>query len=87
MDQYAYPEAEQHRREHQLFDDKIRAFRQRIVKPKGRLCPEVVAFCKNWWQTHVQGSDKRLGAFLNNKGVGQLNSAPGFCFSHSSESP
>jgi hemerythrin len=69
MVQHAYPETEQHRREHRAFAEKTRLFQQAAAGRKKRLCPEIAAFCREWWQTHVQGTDRRLGVFLVEKGL------------------
>ncbi len=68
MLRHAYPQTEQHRSEHQSFSRKIDGFRKHAARPQGRLCPEVAAFCEQWWASHVQGTDRRLGVFLNEKG-------------------
>lgn len=69
MVRHAYPETERHRREHRLFIEKARLFQSEAVQRKRRVYPEIAAFCRDWWWAHVEAADKRLGAFLAERGL------------------
>ncbi len=69
MLQHAYPERETHRKEHEAFIHRIHSLQQSAVQPTTRVGLDVAAFCKDWWQKHILGMDRKVGAFLNDKGV------------------
>jgi hemerythrin len=69
MLEHAYPGYDQHRAEHLKFIERIQAFRQSFDKEKSRLSLDIVEFMIQWWRVHILDSDKKCGAFLNEKGV------------------
>lgn len=66
---YGYPEAEAHKREHQEFIQKVHHFQSELAKGKASLSIEVLQFLSDWTKTHILGSDKKYGPFLQSKGV------------------
>ena len=60
MDKFNYPEAESHKREHELFTAKVLDVKKRFDDGKFVLTLEITNFLKNWITNHVLHVDKKL---------------------------
>ncbi len=69
MRQYRYPDMEAHIKEHKLFVQKVSSFKQDYDSGKLGVTIEVLNFLSNWLVTHISGTDKKFGPFLNGKGL------------------
>ena len=69
METHHFPELASHREEHQEFSNQIRTFQSIIKMERSTLSMEVLIFLHNWLNHHINGTDKKYGTFLNNKGV------------------
>jgi hemerythrin len=65
-----YPDAPEHKMEHERFIREITDLRERFASaPAATLDIELIGFLHNWLDTHVQGADKKYGPFLNARGI------------------
>lgn len=69
FDQFAYPDAANHKREHADFTKRVADFKAQFDAGKLGLSIEVMAFLSNWLQDHIKGSDRRYAPFLRAKAV------------------
>jgi hemerythrin len=69
FDQYKYPEAVSHKKEHADFVKKVGEFQDKFNKGIAGLTVEVMQFLKDWLVKHIQGTDKKYSAFFNEKGL------------------
>ncbi len=69
MQQYGYPEFVQHKKEHELFVKKVQEFKNEIQNGNLLIVSNVASFLKEWLVKHIQGTDKKYGPFLKEKGV------------------
>lgn len=69
MTQYAYPDLNSQKREHAAFTDKVLKFKEEFDSGRTSLSVSVTSFVKDWLVTHISGSDRKYGPFLNSKGV------------------
>ncbi len=69
MLEYAYPEYDKHKGQHDHFADKVRTLRQDFDEGKALLSMEIMQFLRDWWKEHILGTDKRFGPFFNEKGL------------------
>ncbi|UZN23716.1 bacteriohemerythrin [bacterium 3DAC] len=69
MDQTNYPEAEEHKRLHRWFEEKVKELHAKYLK-EGRsasLVEDVEKFLIDWLADHIMGTDKKLAKFLLEK--------------------
>jgi hemerythrin-like metal-binding protein len=69
MEAHGYPERAAHMAEHRDFADKARRMTEDCASGKCALSMDILNFLCNWLVTHIHGTDKALGAFLNECGV------------------
>lgn len=69
MSQYAYPETAAHKADHADFMAKAAQVAKDHQAAKLGLSMDVLNFLGDWLVTHINGSDKRLGKFLESKGI------------------
>jgi hemerythrin len=69
FDQFGYPEADSHEKEHLDFVAKVSDFKSGFEKAKFGLSIEVMNFLSDWLQKHIKGVDKKYGPFFNEKGL------------------
>jgi len=68
--QAGYPDAPEHKMEHEWFIHEITALRERFASaPATTLDMELMKFLRNWLGAHVEGADKKYGPFLNAREV------------------
>lgn len=69
FDRYAYPEAEEHRREHEALLAKVDQWRRDLAAGRKGITLEVANSLRDWLLHHILESDKKYGPFLKSKGV------------------
>ena len=68
--QTVYPDAPAHKKEHEALTKQVADVQAKFkAGATSTLSLEVMNFLKNWLITHIQGSDKKYGPHLNQKGV------------------
>lgn len=70
MDQYGYPDAENHKRQHREMIDKVEALSATYRQDPDRSLEEALAFLKKWLMDHIGGTDQQYAGFFRDKGVG-----------------
>lgn len=58
-----------HKAEHDTLTKQAKDLKANFEKDEGVITLEVMTFLKNWLETHILGTDKKYGPFLNGKGV------------------
>ena len=66
---HGYPEYAAHKNAHMQFTERVQAFKRDFDGGQALRSMEIVEFIGDWWQRHIIGVDKKLGAFLNEKGL------------------
>ncbi|HEY9187622.1 MAG TPA: bacteriohemerythrin [Ignavibacteria bacterium] len=69
FDQFEYPEAEIHKKEHEAFVLKVLEFKKGFEKGDLNLTVEIMDFLSDWLQNHIKGSDKKYSQFFNDHGL------------------
>jgi len=69
MSQYGYPDLAAQKREHEAFAKKVIDFKESFEAGRTTLSVSLTSFVKDWLFSHIGGSDKKYGPFLNSKGV------------------
>ena len=69
FDQFGYPGADSHKKEHSDFAGKVSEFKGGFEKGKLGLSIEVMNFLSDWLQHHIKSVDKKYGPFFNAKGL------------------
>lgn len=69
MIKYDYPEFEAHSREHNEFHVKVQEFDKKHKIGSILLAREVLLFLGTWYRNHILTIDKKMGQYLQNKGV------------------
>ena len=64
-----YPGLAAHRAEHEAFVAKVKDLTARFEQGSIALSIETLNFLKDWLVHHIQGTDKRYGAFFSQAGV------------------
>lgn len=71
MQKFSYPEKERHLAAHEEFKLMLVMFHHFVTRTRKLvLAAKVRAELNQWFLTHIQTTDKRLGAFLREKGSG-----------------
>lgn len=69
FDQYKYPDAAAHKRQHAQFIDKARELRDGVRDGNLSLSVEAMRFLGDWWTGHINGTDMKYAAFFAERGV------------------
>lgn len=69
MKKYNYPGYVNHKAEHDRFVEKVSEFKEKLSQGQLTLTMEVLNFLKDWLTSHIMGSDKKYGPFLNERGI------------------
>ncbi|MBV5340179.1 MAG: hemerythrin family protein [Deltaproteobacteria bacterium] len=69
LSQYAYPDLEAHKSEHEKLVRQVLDLQQKFEAGQAILTLNVMMFLKDWLMTHIQGDDKKYGDYLNGRGV------------------
>lgn len=70
MKQNHYPEYETHKKEHDLFIEKLVELEKKHSQGKILLTFEITSYLKDWVKRHIKVVDKRYSQFFNEKGIG-----------------
>lgn len=69
MQYLAYPDFAQHKARHHEYILKIAHFRKDFQAGKTSLTQDILNFLKDWLKNHIKITDKKLGTYLNQKGL------------------
>ena len=69
MAEYGYPDREAHQARHAEFTEKLADLCRRHQLEKKAVIGEILSFLVGWIINHIMAEDRRLGEFLNEKGV------------------
>lgn len=69
FDKIDYPEAEEHRKEHEQLIGNVLKFKADYENNKTGLTVELMKFLKAWLTDHICGTDKELGKLLYKNGI------------------
>lgn len=69
MEKFNYADLAAQKAAHAKFIEKIDAFKSDFEAGKLALSLNVASFVKDWLSSHIVGSDKKYGPFLNGKGL------------------
>ncbi len=69
FDQYAYTEADLHKKQHQDLVSQVAAIQNKYNSGEKVLTLDVMNFLRDWLHDHIVGSDKLFGPYLNSKGL------------------
>lgn len=68
---YGYEDLENHKKLHAKFSEKVEAFNNFYMDDKMFLFDNVYHYLEGWLLKHIQGEDRKLGPYLNSKGLKQ----------------
>jgi len=69
FDKFGYPDAENHKLQHDAFVNKVSEFQQKYNAGQVSLGVEINQFLKDWLLGHIKGADKAYSSFFNSKGL------------------
>jgi hemerythrin-like metal-binding protein len=69
LQQHNYEELSSHQKEHEAFMDKIFELNQKMADSGADIFPDLVMFLKDWYISHVLGTDKNYKSLLETQGV------------------
>ncbi|XCN71439.1 MAG: bacteriohemerythrin [Candidatus Electrothrix aestuarii] len=67
--QVKYPDAEEHKKEHVAFVQKVSEFKQEFDAGRATVSVNVLQFLSKWLQTHIKVADQKYSSYLNEKGI------------------
>ena len=67
--QFAYPDAESHKKEHEDFVRKVSEFQEGVEKGKLSLSIDIMDFLADWLKNHIKGTDQQYSKFFNDQGL------------------
>jgi hemerythrin len=71
FEEYGYPDAAAHRKEHQAFLAKVTEFQRDFSSGRIGLSIQVMSFLSDWLRGHIQGTDRKYISFFREKGLAQ----------------
>jgi hemerythrin len=69
LDKHGYPDLEAHKREHQVFSERIELYAQRPQEQFQDTLQEMESFLLGWLIKHIKRTDMQYVAFLQEKGA------------------
>src|SRR5471030_1293118 len=73
FDQFDYPDAEEHKREHEALIEKVAAFANDFEKAprsaRSALAKELLQFLQLWWRFHMMETDSKFVTLFKEKGL------------------
>ncbi len=69
FDQFNYPNALAHKKEHRDFVEKVIDVNRGLNENRVMLSMEIMNFLKDWLINHINGTDKKYSSFFNQKGL------------------
>jgi hemerythrin len=67
MERFKYPNISVHRREHVLFLGTVFRFAEMLENKDSSVFPEMVAFLREWYGSHIGGSDREYREYFVSK--------------------
>ena len=67
FDEYGYPDAERHKREHALFIQQVNSFKNEFQQGKSGLSEKILDFLSDWLNRHIKNTDMRYGPFFRER--------------------
>ncbi|WPD24796.1 MAG: bacteriohemerythrin [Candidatus Electrothrix scaldis] len=67
--QVKYPDADEHKKEHVAFVQKVSEFKQEFDAGRATVSVNVLQFLSKWLQTHIKVADQKYSSYLNEKGI------------------
>jgi hemerythrin len=67
MKQYGYPEAGEHKVEHDKLAAQVLSMQERFRAGEKTLSISLMVFLKNWLENHIAGSDQKYSAYIRCK--------------------
>lgn len=68
MERFKYPNLAVHKRQHVAFIGTVFRFAEMLEKKDTAVFPEVVAFLRDWYGTHIAGSDREYREYYIARG-------------------
>ena len=69
FDRFGYPDADNHKKDHEAFIIRVSEFKSRLDGREGILNLEMVRFVSHWLLRHIENTDKKYSQFLNDNGI------------------
>lgn len=69
FEEYAYPDAASHRREHESFLASAKEFKETLLSGETQTNVSVCLFMKNWLVRHIASSDKKYAEYFRSKNL------------------
>jgi hemerythrin-like metal-binding protein len=69
MQAHAYPGLEVHKAEHRKFLHTVVSFQKNFLAGRSMPNIDVMAFLRDWFSSHTQGTDQRYVPFLKERGI------------------
>ena len=69
FDRFRYPEADNHKKEHVAFVQKVSDFKSGFEEGKLTLTIDVMNFLSDWLRKHIKGADKLYSQCFNENGL------------------
>jgi hemerythrin-like metal-binding protein len=69
MGEHDYPDRTAHEKEHVAFVEEVFSLREQISEPDPESYHKISDFIKNWWISHVLGTDMAFKEFFADKAV------------------
>lgn len=69
FDQFGYPDADNHKKEHAAFIVRVSDVKSRLDEGEGVLSFEMLKFVSLWLLRHIENIDKKYSQFLNDNGI------------------
>ena len=69
MDKYDYPGLDDHRREHEIFAERMDLYAERPLEQSIQTLEEMQTFLLNWLVKHIQRADRKYADYFREQGV------------------
>jgi hemerythrin len=69
FDIFGYPDTDIHKKQHKDFEKKISAFEGDFKAGRESVSKDITKFLSDWVVEHIKENDKKIGPFLNERGV------------------
>ena len=69
MLQYAYPDYEKHKKEHDALVAKVQDYHDQVLAGKTSISLSLIGFLKDWLVNHIMISDKLYREFFESRGI------------------
>jgi hemerythrin-like metal-binding protein len=69
MLQYAYPDYQKHKVEHDALIEKVQDYHDQVLEGKTSISLSLIGFLKDWLVNHIMKSDMEYRTFFEKKGI------------------